>query len=77
MQSIRKSFHRSTSNTRLMEVFQAQSSKPKVTSEPFWASLHGIAEQTTKRFPRIRQKERAVELFTFPRNETAQVVKGL
>jgi hypothetical protein len=41
--------------------------------------LHGIAELTrTKRFPRSRQKERVralVELFTFPREETAQVVK--
>jgi hypothetical protein len=42
--------------------------------------LYGIAELTrTKRFPRSRQKERVralVELFTFPREETAQVVKG-
>jgi len=42
--------------------------------------LHGIAELTrTKRFPRSRQKERVralVELITFPREETAQVVKG-
>jgi AcrR family transcriptional regulator len=66
--------------SQLMELFQVQSSKPEVISELFWASLHGIAELTrTKRFPRSRQKERVralVELFTFPREETAQVVKG-
>ena len=56
--------------SQLLELFQAQSSKPEVISELFWASLHGIAELTrTKRFPRSRQKDRVkalVELFTFP-----------
>ena len=65
--------------SQLMELFPGQSSKSEVLSELFWASLHGIAELTrTKRFPRSRQKERVrtlVELFTFPRNEMAQVVK--
>src|SRR5499425_675998 len=65
--------------SQLLELFQGQSSKPEVISELFWASLHGIAELTrTKRFPR-RQKERVralLELFTFPREETAQVVEG-
>jgi AcrR family transcriptional regulator len=65
--------------SQLLELFQGQSSKPEVLSELFWASLHGIAELTrTKRFPRSRQKERVralVELFNFPRDETAQVVK--
>jgi AcrR family transcriptional regulator len=65
--------------SQVLALFQAQSSKPEVASELFWASLHGIAELTrTKRFPRRRQKERVralVELFTFPREETAQVVK--
>jgi AcrR family transcriptional regulator len=66
--------------SQLMELFQARCSKPQVTSELFWASLHGVAELTrTNRFPRSRQKERVralVELFTFPREETSQVVKG-
>ena len=66
--------------SQLMELFQEQSSKPEVVSELFWANLHGIAELTrTKRFPRSRQKERVrvlVEFFTFPRDETAQVVKA-
>ncbi len=66
--------------SQLMELFQDQSSRPEVLSELFWASLHGIAELTrTKRFPPSRQKERVralVELFTFPRDETAQVVKA-
>jgi AcrR family transcriptional regulator len=66
--------------SQLMELFQGQSSKSEVISELFWASLHGIAELTrTKRFPRSRQKKRVralVELFTFPRDETAQVVKA-
>jgi AcrR family transcriptional regulator len=65
--------------SQLLELFQGQSSKPEVLSELFWATLHGIAELTrTKRFPRSRQKERVralVELFTFPRDATAQVVK--
>src|SRR6202041_3353295 len=62
--------------SQLLELFQGQSSKSEVISELFWASLHGIAELTrTRRFPRIRQKERVkalVELFTFPRQETAK-----
>jgi hypothetical protein len=66
--------------SQLMELFQGQSSKPEIISELFWASLHGIAELTrTKRFPRSRQKERVralVELFSFPRDETAQVVEA-
>ncbi len=57
--------------SQLLQLFQAQSSKPEVTSELFWASLHGIAELSrTKRFPPSRQKERArtlVELFSFPK----------
>jgi AcrR family transcriptional regulator len=65
--------------SQLLELFQGQSLRPEVTSELFWASLHGIAELTrTKRFPRSRQKERLralVELFTSPREETAQVVE--
>jgi AcrR family transcriptional regulator len=56
---------------QLRELFQGRGSKSEVLSELFWASLHGIAELTrTKRFPRIRQKERVseiVKLFTFPR----------
>src|SRR5215510_1289171 len=66
--------------SQLLELFQGQSSKPDVQSELFWASLHGIAELIrTRRFPRSRQKERVrtlVELFTFAREETAQVVEG-
>ena len=66
--------------SQLLELFQGLSSKPEVLSELFWASLHGIAELTrTKRFPRSRQKERVkalVELFTFPRDETTQVVEA-
>ena len=66
--------------SQLLELFQGQSSKPEVITELFWASLHGIAELTrTKRFTRSRQKERVralVELFTFPRDETAQVLKA-
>jgi len=65
--------------SQLQELFGGQSSKSEVLSELFWASLHGIAELTrTKRFTRSRQKERVralVEVFTFPRDETAQVVK--
>jgi len=65
--------------SQLLELFQKQSSKPEVLSELFWASLHGIAELTrTKRLPPSRQKERLrvlVELFTFRRDETAQVMK--
>jgi AcrR family transcriptional regulator len=66
--------------SQLLELFQGQSSKPEVLSELFWASLHGIAELSrTKRFPPSGQKERVrtlVELFTLPRDETAQVVKA-
>jgi hypothetical protein len=66
--------------SQILELFQGQSSKPEVISELFWASLHGIAELSrTKRFPPSHQKERArtlVELFTFPGDETAQVVKA-
>ena len=57
--------------SQLRELFQGQGSKSELITELFWASLHGVAELTrTKRFPRIRQKERVkalVELFTFPR----------
>ena len=57
--------------SQFLELFPGQSSKAEVLSELFWASLHGVAELTrTKRFPRIRQKERVralVELFAFPR----------
>ena len=63
--------------SQLLELFQGRSQVP---SELLWASLHGIAEPTrTKRFPRIRRKERVralVELFSFQRDETAQVVKA-
>jgi AcrR family transcriptional regulator len=66
--------------SQLLELFPGPSSKADVLAELFWASLHGIAELTrTKRFPRIRQKERVrtlVELFTFPKDEAAQVVKA-
>src|ERR1700677_1384492 len=66
--------------SQLLELFPGQSSKAEVLSELFWASLHGIAELTrTKRFPPSRQKERVralVELFTFPKDETAPVVKA-
>ena len=55
--------------SQVLELFEAQSSKPEVLSELFWANLHGIAELSrTKRFPPRRQKERVrtlVELFTF------------
>lgn len=65
--------------SQLLELFEGQSSTPEVTTELFWASLHGIAELTrTRRFPRSRQKERLrtlVELFNFPAEETAQVEK--
>src|SRR5271170_3257645 len=64
---------------QLMELFPGEDSKSEVLSELFWASLHGVAELSrTKRFPPSRQKERVrtlVELFIFPRDETAQVVK--
>jgi len=57
--------------SQLMELFQGESTEPEVTSELFWASLHGIAELSrSKRFPPSRQRERVrtlVELFTFPR----------
>jgi len=61
--------------SQFLELFRGQSSKPEVLSELFWASLHGIVELTrTKRFPPSRQKVRVralVELFSFPRKETA------
>ncbi|RRA47421.1 TetR/AcrR family transcriptional regulator [Acidipila sp. EB88] len=48
---------------QFLELFQAQSSRPEVLSELFWASLHGIAELTrTGRFPPQRQQERLQEL---------------
>ena len=54
--------------SKILVLFQGQTSKPEVLSELFWASLHGIAELTrTKRLPHIRQKERMkilVELFS-------------
>lgn len=54
--------------SQILNLFQGQSSKPEVTAELFWASLHGIAELTrTGRFPRHRQKERMkfiVDLFS-------------
>jgi len=63
--------------SQLLELFQDQSPTPEVLTELFWASLHGIAELTrTKRFPPIRQKERVktlVQLFSLPKEETAQV----
>src|SRR6202041_3776385 len=62
--------------SQFLELFPGQRSRSDVLSELFWASLHGIAQLTrTKRFPRSRQKERVralVELFTFPRQETAK-----
>ena len=62
--------------SQLLELFQERSSKPEVTAELFWASLHGIAELTrTKRFPPSRQKERVralVELFTKRRKSSAR-----
>ena len=66
--------------SQLLALFEGQSPKPEILSELFWASLHGIAELTrTKRFPQSRQKERVraiVELFTFPREETARAIRG-
>ena len=66
--------------SQFLELFPGPSSKSEVIAELFWASLHGIAELTrTKRFKPVRQKERVralVERFTFPRDETAQVVKA-
>jgi len=66
--------------SQLLALFEGQSSRPEILSELFWASLHGIAELTrTKRFPPSRQKERVraiVELFTFPRDETARATRG-
>ena len=55
---------------QLQELLPGKSSKSEVTTELFWASLHGIAELTrTKRLRPIRQKERLkalVHLFTEP-----------
>jgi AcrR family transcriptional regulator len=66
--------------SQLLGLFQGQGSTSEVITELFWASLHGIAELTrTRRFPRSRKKERVralVELFNFPRDETAQVAKA-
>jgi len=66
--------------SQLLALFEGQSPKPEILSELFWASLHGIAELTrTKRFPPSRQKERVraiVELFTFPKEETARTKLG-
>jgi AcrR family transcriptional regulator len=66
--------------SQFLELFPGQGSKAEVLSELFWASLHGVAELLrTRRFPPSRQKDRVrtlVELFTFPRDETAQVVKA-
>ena len=57
--------------SQVLALFHAQSSKPELMTELFWASLHGIAELSrTKRFPPSRQKERVktiVALFSFPR----------
>lgn len=57
--------------SQFLELFEAQSARPELTSELFWAGLHGIAELTrTKRFPPSRQKERVralVDLFASPR----------
>ena len=59
--------------SQLLALFQEQSLKPEVTSELFWASLHGIAELTrTRRFLHSRQKERVkglVDLFTISKTE--------
>jgi AcrR family transcriptional regulator len=56
--------------SQLLELFQEASTKPEVTTELFWAALHGIAELTkAKRFLRSRQKERVkvlVDLFALP-----------
>ena len=47
--------------SQVLALFQAQSSKPEVASELFWASLHGIAELTrTKQIP-AQASERARE----------------
>jgi hypothetical protein len=63
--------------SQLPELFQKQSSKSEVLSELFWASLHGIAELTRTKGSRQKERVKAlVELFTFPRDETAQVVKA-
>jgi AcrR family transcriptional regulator len=66
--------------SQLLALFEGQSSKPEILSELLWASLHGIAELTrTKRFPQSRQKERVrviVELFTFPKEESARAIRG-
>ena len=66
--------------SQFLELFPGQGSKAEVLSELFWASLHGVAELSrTRRFPSSRQKDRVrtlVGLFTFPSDETAQVVKA-
>jgi AcrR family transcriptional regulator len=58
--------------SQLMQLFDGRSSNPEVTSELFWAALHGIAELSrTKRLPPIRQKQRVktlIRLFSSSRN---------
>ena len=65
---------------QLRELFPGRGSHPELTSELFWASLHGIAELTrTQRFPSGRQLERVrvlVERFTLPRMEAAPGAKA-
>lgn len=49
--------------SQILELFQGNGQKTEITSEIFWATLHGIAELTrTKRFPPRRQKERLAEV---------------
>ena len=49
--------------SQILKLFQVESSKPEVTAELFWASLHGIAELTrTGRFPRSRYSQRVKAL---------------
>jgi AcrR family transcriptional regulator len=61
--------------SQISELFSERSTNPEITSELFWASLHGIAELTrTKRFPFRRQKERVralVQVFSFANDEAA------
>jgi AcrR family transcriptional regulator len=56
--------------SHILRLFQESSSKPEVTAELFWASLHGIAELTrTRRFPPARHSQRVkalVALFSSP-----------
>lgn len=66
--------------SQLLALFEGASAKAEILAELFWASLHGIAELSrTKRFPPSRRKERVrtiVELFTFPREESARAIRG-